>query len=57
MRVKVGSDIYRIFCFFDQGQLIILLNGFQKKKDKTPRQEIIRAERLKKEYYDNKIKR
>jgi phage-related protein len=57
MRVKVGSDIYRIFCFFDQGQLIILLNGFQKKKDKTPRQEIIRAERLKKEYYDNKAKR
>jgi phage-related protein len=56
MRVKVGSDIYRIFCFFDQGQLIILLNGFQKKKDKTPRQEIIRAERLKKEYYDNKAK-
>ena len=35
MRVKVGSDIYRIFCFFDQGQLIILLNGFQKKKDKN----------------------
>jgi phage-related protein len=57
MRVKVGSDIYRIFCFFDKGQLIILLNGFQKKKDKTPRQEIIRAERLKKEYYDNKAKR
>jgi phage-related protein len=57
MRVKVGSDIYRIFCFFDQGQLIILLNGFQKKKDKTPRQEIIRAERLKKECYDNKAKR
>lgn len=57
MRVKVGSDIYRIFCFFDQGRLIILLNGFQKKKDKTPRQEIVRAERLKKEYYENKIKR
>ncbi len=57
MRVKVGSDIYRIFCFFDQGQLIILLNGFQKKKDKTPRQEIVRAERLKNEYYDNKAKR
>lgn len=57
IRVKVGSDIYRIFCFFDQGQLIILLNGFQKKKDKTPRHEIIRAERLKKEYYENKVKR
>jgi phage-related protein len=57
MRVKVGSDIYRIFCFFDQGRLVILLNGFQKKQDKTPRQEIVRAERLKKEYYDSKAKK
>lgn len=57
MRVKVGADIYRIFCFFDQGQLINLLNGVKKKKDKTARQEIIRAERLKKEYYDSKSKR
>lgn len=56
IRVKVGSDIYRIFCFFDEGRLIILLNGFQKKKDKTPRQEIARAERLKKEYYESKNK-
>ena len=32
LRVKVGSDIYRIFCFFDEGNLIILLNGFQKRE-------------------------
>jgi phage-related protein len=36
IRVKVGSDIYRIFCFFDDGKLVILLNGFQKKSQKTP---------------------
>ena len=56
IRIKVGSDIYRIFCFFDKGQLVILLNGFQKKTDKTPRQEIERAERLKKQYHDDKEK-
>ena len=57
MRVKIGSDIFRIFCFFDEGRLIILLNGFQKKQEKTPKQEIQRAERLKKQYYDDKNKR
>ncbi len=45
IRVKAGSNIYRIFCFFDEGNLVILLNGFQKKTDKTPKQEIERAER------------
>lgn len=57
MRVKIGSDIFRIFCFFDEGRLVILLNGFQKKQEKTPRQEIQKAERLKKEYYDNESKK
>ncbi len=56
IRVKVGRDIYRIFCFFDKGQLVILLNGFQKKSEKTPRQEIERAERLKKQYYEDQEK-
>ena len=54
MRVKVGSDIFRIFCCFDKGNLVILFNGFQKKTDKTPRQEIIRAEKLKLKYYESK---
>ena len=40
IRVEVGSDIYRVFSFFDEGQLIILLNGFQKKSQKTPKNEI-----------------
>lgn len=30
IRVQLGSDIFRIFCFFDQGQLVVLANGFQK---------------------------
>jgi phage-related protein len=40
IRVEVGSDIYRVFSFFDKGQLIILANGFQKKTQKTPKNEI-----------------
>jgi len=52
MRIKVGSNIFRILCFFDKGNLIILLNGFQKKDDKTPKSEIEKAERLKKKYYE-----
>jgi phage-related protein len=54
IRVEYGSNIYRIFCFFDEGQLVILLNGFQKKSQKTPAKEIDKAERLKKEYLENK---
>ena len=54
VRVEVGSDIYRVFSFFDEGQLIILLNGFQKKSQKTPKNEIELAEKLKKQYFDEK---
>jgi len=50
----VGSDIYRVFSFFDEGRLIILLNGFQKKSQKTPKSEIELAEKLKKQYFDEK---
>ncbi len=54
VRVEVGSDIYRVFSFFDKGRLIILLNGFQKKSPKTPKGEIELAEKLKKQYFDEK---
>lgn len=54
IRVEVGSDIYRVFSFFDKGQLVILLNGFQKKTQKTPKTEIELAEKLKKQYFDEK---
>jgi phage-related protein len=54
IRVSFGNNIFRIFCFFDKGRLIIILNGFQKKTQKTPKTEIDRAIKLKKEYYENK---
>jgi len=54
VRVEIGSDIYRVFSFFDEGRLIILLNGFQKKSQKTPKNEIELAEKLKKQYFDEK---
>ena len=56
IRVEAGSDIFRIFSFFDKGQLVILVNGFQKKTQKTPKNEIELAERLKKQYFDEKGK-
>ena len=56
IRVSSGNNIFRIFCFFDEGQLVILLNGFQKKTQKTPFEEIERAKKLKKQYYEDKKK-
>lgn len=55
-RVSLGSDIWRVFCFFDKGQLVILLNGFQKKTEKTPRSEIDKAILLMHEYFNDKNK-
>lgn len=54
IRVQAGSDIIRIFCFFDKGKIVIAINGFQKKTRKTPAKEIDKALRIKKEYYGNK---
>ena len=54
IRVEFGSNIYRVFSFFDKGQLVILINGFQKKSQKTPKKEIEKAEKLKKQYFDEK---
>ncbi|OGX90145.1 type II toxin-antitoxin system RelE/ParE family toxin [Hymenobacter coccineus] len=54
IRVEVGSDIYRVFSFFDKGQLIILVNGFQKKTPKTPKNELELAEKIKQQYFDEK---
>jgi phage-related protein len=56
VRVEVGSNIFRVFSFFDEGQLVILVNGFQKKSQKTPKKEIEKAEKLKKQYFDEKGK-
>jgi phage-related protein len=54
IRIKQGSNIFRIFCFFDQGKLIILVNGFQKKSQKTPKQEIEKALNIMEEYKNEK---
>lgn len=50
IRVQAGSDIYRIFCFFDEGKIVVIMNGFQKKSQKTPKGEIERALKIKNEY-------
>ena len=55
-RIKLGTDIWRVFCFFDKGKLVILLNGFVKKFQKTPKKEIEKAERLMESYYADKNK-
>ncbi len=54
IRIEYSSNIYRIFCCFDKGNLVVLFNGFQKKSQKTPKQEIDLAIRLKKEYFATK---
>jgi len=51
IRIEFESNIYRILCFFDKGNLVILANGFQKKSQKTPKNEIDRAEKIRKEYF------
>ena len=45
IRIEVGSNIYRVFCCFDRGNVIVLFNAFQKKSQKTPAQEIALAEK------------
>jgi len=54
IRVQLGSDIFRIFCFFEQEQLVVLANGFQKKTQKTPKKEIEMALKIKAEYESEK---
>ena len=54
VRIEFGGDIFRVFCCFDKGSLVILLNGFQKKTQKTPQSEIDKAEKLMNEYYNEK---
>ena len=57
IRVQVGNDIVRIFCFFDEGTMIILVHGFIKKKQKTPEKELKIAQSLMRLYYEEKNKK
>jgi len=54
IRIQQGNDIFRIFCFFDEGKLVVLANGFQKKTQKTPKNEIEKALKIKNEYENEK---
>ena len=54
VRIEKGSNIFRIFCCFDKGKIVVLFNGFQKKSQKTPAEEIQLAVRLMKEYFERK---
>ncbi len=56
LRIEFESNIYRIFCCFDKGNLVVLFNGFQKKSQKTPKNEIDLALKLKDEYFNQKRK-
>ena len=54
IKVEFEGNAYRIFCFFDQGRIIVVLNCFQKKSEKTPQKEIELALKLKKQYFHEK---
>jgi len=51
IRVENGNNIYRIFCCFDKGKIVVLFNGYQKKTQKTSIKEIDMANKLMKEYF------
>lgn len=53
-RKRFGSNSYRIFFFFDEENIVVLSNGFLKKTQKTPKEEILKAERYKKDYLRRK---
>ena len=54
IRIEHKSNIYRLFCCFDEGKLVVLFNGFQKKTQKTPKQEIVKALKIKQDYENKK---
>ncbi len=56
IRIELESNIYRIFCCFDEGNIVVLFNGFHKKTQKTPKKEIEKALRIKQEYFEYKKK-
>jgi phage-related protein len=55
-RIQFGSHIYRIFCFFDGHSVVVLTHGFIKKSQKTPRQEIERAESYRRDFLSRRKK-
>jgi len=56
IRIEAQSNIYRIFCCFDNGNVVVLFNAFQKKTQKTPSTEIEKAVKIMNDYFDEKLK-
>ncbi len=54
IRIELGGNIFRIFCCFDNGNLVVLFNAFQKKTQRTPQKEIDKAARYMNEYFNEK---
>jgi len=54
LRTEYNSNIYRVFFIFDEGNIVVLFNGFQKKTQKTPGSEIDKAIKIKEAYYEDK---
>jgi len=55
--LKLVQTFIECLVFFDKGKLVILINGFQKKTQKTPKKEIEIAEKLKSQYFEALINR
>lgn len=54
LRIEYHGNIYRVFFIFDEGDIVVLFNGFQKKSQKTPNKEIEKALKIKEVYYEGK---
>ena len=54
LRMEYSGNIYRVFFIFDKSNIIVLFNGFQKKTQKTPKEEVEKALKIKEEYYGSK---
>ena len=54
LRASHNGNIYRAFFIFDEGNIVMFFNCFQKKTQKTPNNEIEKALKLKNEYYASK---
>ena len=54
LRTEYGGNIFRVFFIFDEGKIVVLFNGFQKKSQKTPSKEIEKALKIKEAYYSDK---
>ena len=54
LRTEYNGNIYRVFFIFDEEKIVVLFNGFQKKTQRTPANEITKALKIKEEYYEYK---